>query len=114
SIRDAGGGERRAAAALPRPRPVDRGRRRRRAAARRARSRLRLLGCPAGDAWPRLRRVAPARAALGGPGAAKRPSTVLPALTAEEIRWVPRRLLPGLRFCEADVPVLTKLAEEPC
>ena len=35
-------------------------------------------------------------------------------LTAEELRWVPRRLLPGLRFCQADVPVLTKLAEEPC
>jgi 8-oxo-dGTP diphosphatase len=34
------------------------------------------------------------------------------ALTAQELRWVPRRELPGLEFCEADVPVLTQLAEE--
>jgi mutator protein MutT len=34
-------------------------------------------------------------------------------LTAQELRWVPRRTLPGLPFCEADVPVLTQLAEEP-
>ncbi len=34
------------------------------------------------------------------------------ALTAQELRWVPRRELPGLEFCEADVPVLTHLAEE--
>ena len=33
-------------------------------------------------------------------------------LTAEELRWVPRRALPGLPFCEADVPVLTRLAED--
>jgi mutator protein MutT len=34
------------------------------------------------------------------------------ALTAEELRWVPRRALPGLPFCEADAPVLTRLAED--
>jgi 8-oxo-dGTP diphosphatase len=34
------------------------------------------------------------------------------ALTAQELRWVRRRELPGLEFCEADVPVLTQLAEE--
>jgi mutator protein MutT len=33
-------------------------------------------------------------------------------LTAEELRWVPRRALPGLPFCEADVPLLTRLAED--
>jgi len=33
-------------------------------------------------------------------------------LTAEELRWVPRHALPGLPFCEADVPVLTRLAED--
>jgi 8-oxo-dGTP diphosphatase len=33
-------------------------------------------------------------------------------LTAEELRWVPRRALPGLPFCEADVPLLTQVAEE--
>jgi 8-oxo-dGTP diphosphatase len=33
-------------------------------------------------------------------------------LTAEELRWVPLRELPALPFCEADVPVLTRLAEE--
>ena len=34
------------------------------------------------------------------------------ALSSQEIRWVARRDLPGLPFCEADVPVLTLLAEE--
>ena len=34
------------------------------------------------------------------------------ALSAQEIRWVSRRDLPGLPFCEADVPVLSLLAEE--
>ena len=33
-------------------------------------------------------------------------------LTAQELRWVPRRELPGLDFCEADVPLLTQVAEE--
>jgi 8-oxo-dGTP diphosphatase len=33
-------------------------------------------------------------------------------LTAQELRWVPLRELPALSFCEADVPVLTRLAEE--
>jgi 8-oxo-dGTP diphosphatase len=33
-------------------------------------------------------------------------------LIAEELRWVPLRELPALPFCEADVPVLTRLAEE--
>lgn len=33
-------------------------------------------------------------------------------LTAQELRWVPRRELPGLEFCEADVPLLTQVAEE--
>jgi 8-oxo-dGTP diphosphatase len=33
-------------------------------------------------------------------------------LTAQELRWVPLRELPALPFCEADVPVLTRLAEE--
>jgi 8-oxo-dGTP diphosphatase len=33
-------------------------------------------------------------------------------LTAEELRWVTLRELPALSFCEADVPVLTRLAEE--
>jgi len=33
-------------------------------------------------------------------------------LTAQELRWVPRRELPGLPFCEADVPLLTQVAEE--
>jgi 8-oxo-dGTP diphosphatase len=33
-------------------------------------------------------------------------------LACEEVRWVARRDLPGLPFCEADVPVLTLLAEE--
>ena len=33
-------------------------------------------------------------------------------LTADELRWVPRRALPGLPFCEADVPLLTQVAEE--
>ena len=33
-------------------------------------------------------------------------------LTADELRWVPRRSLPGLPFCEADVPLLTQVAEE--
>ena len=28
------------------------------------------------------------------------------------VRWVPRRELPGLDFCEADVPLLTQVAEE--
>jgi 8-oxo-dGTP diphosphatase len=34
------------------------------------------------------------------------------ALQCEEVRWIPKRELPGLQFCEADVPVLVKLAEE--
>ena len=34
------------------------------------------------------------------------------ALQCEEVRWVSRRDLPGLPFCEADIPVLTRLAEE--
>src|SRR6184192_4423247 len=33
-------------------------------------------------------------------------------LACEQVRWVARRDLPGLPFCEADVPVLTRLAEE--
>lgn len=33
-------------------------------------------------------------------------------LACEEVRWVSRRDLPGLTFCEADIPVLTRLAEE--
>lgn len=33
-------------------------------------------------------------------------------LQSEELRWVRRRELPGLPFCEADVPILTQLAEE--
>jgi 8-oxo-dGTP diphosphatase len=33
-------------------------------------------------------------------------------LACEEVRWVARRDLPGLSFCEADVPILTLLAEE--
>jgi 8-oxo-dGTP diphosphatase len=33
-------------------------------------------------------------------------------LIAEELRWVPLRELPALPFCEADVPVLTRLAED--
>lgn len=33
-------------------------------------------------------------------------------LACEEVRWVSRRDLPGLPFCEADVPILTRLAEE--
>jgi len=33
-------------------------------------------------------------------------------LACEEVRWVSRRDLPGLPFCEADVPVLIQLAEE--
>ena len=33
-------------------------------------------------------------------------------LACEEVRWVSRRDLPGLPFCEADIPVLTRLAEE--
>ena len=36
----------------------------------------------------------------------------LPPLSAQEVRWVKRRDLPGLPFCEADVPVLVRLAEE--
>ena len=35
------------------------------------------------------------------------------ALASEAVRWVLRRDLPGLPFCEADVPILTRLAEEP-
>jgi len=35
------------------------------------------------------------------------------ALQCEAIRWVERRELPGLPFCEADVPILVQLAEEP-
>jgi len=34
-------------------------------------------------------------------------------LQSDEVRWVRRRDLPGLPFCEADVPILTRLAEEP-
>jgi 8-oxo-dGTP diphosphatase len=34
------------------------------------------------------------------------------ALACEQVRWVSRRDLPGLPFCEADVPLLTQLAEE--
>ncbi len=34
-------------------------------------------------------------------------------LQSDELRWVRRRELPGLPFCEADVPLLTRLAEEP-
>ena len=34
------------------------------------------------------------------------------ALQCEEVRWIPKRELPGLPFCEADVPILVKLAEE--
>jgi 8-oxo-dGTP diphosphatase len=33
-------------------------------------------------------------------------------LACEQIKWVSRRDLPGLPFCEADVPLLTRLAEE--
>jgi mutator protein MutT len=33
-------------------------------------------------------------------------------LACEKVRWVSRRDLPGLPFCEADVPLLTRLAEE--
>ena len=33
-------------------------------------------------------------------------------LQAEAVRWVARRELLGLPFCEADIPVLTRLAEE--
>ena len=33
-------------------------------------------------------------------------------LACDQIRWVSRRDLPGLPFCEADVPLLTRLAEE--
>ncbi|GAC1543440.1 MAG: (deoxy)nucleoside triphosphate pyrophosphohydrolase [Myxococcales bacterium] len=33
-------------------------------------------------------------------------------LQAQAVRWVARRDLPGLPFCEADIPVLTRLAEE--
>jgi 8-oxo-dGTP diphosphatase len=33
-------------------------------------------------------------------------------LQAQELRWVRRRELPGLEFCEADVPLLTRIAEE--
>jgi 8-oxo-dGTP diphosphatase len=33
-------------------------------------------------------------------------------LQAQELRWVRRRELPGLDFCEADVPLLTQIAEE--
>ena len=34
------------------------------------------------------------------------------ALQCEEVRWISRRELPGLPFCEADVPILVRLAEE--
>jgi 8-oxo-dGTP diphosphatase len=34
------------------------------------------------------------------------------AIACEQIRWVSRRDLPGLPFCEADVPILVQLAEE--
>ena len=33
-------------------------------------------------------------------------------LACEEVRWIARRELPGLPFCEADVPILTRRAEE--
>jgi 8-oxo-dGTP diphosphatase len=33
-------------------------------------------------------------------------------IACEEVRWVSRRDLPGLPFCEADIPILTRLAEE--
>jgi len=33
-------------------------------------------------------------------------------IACEQVRWVSRRDLPGLPFCEADVPILTRLAEE--
>ena len=33
-------------------------------------------------------------------------------LQCEKAAWVARRDLPGLPFCEADVPILTQLAEE--
>ena len=33
-------------------------------------------------------------------------------LQCEEVKWVERRELPGLAFCEADVPILVRLAEE--
>ena len=33
-------------------------------------------------------------------------------LQAQAVRWVLRRDLPGLPFCEADIPVLSLLAEE--
>ena len=33
-------------------------------------------------------------------------------LACEQVRWIERRDLPGLPFCEADVPILTRLAEE--
>ena len=33
-------------------------------------------------------------------------------LAAQEIRWAKRRELPGLPFCEADVPLLVRVAEE--
>src|SRR5207244_2030883 len=33
-------------------------------------------------------------------------------LACDQIRWVSRRDLPGLPFCEADVPILVRLAEE--
>jgi mutator protein MutT len=33
-------------------------------------------------------------------------------IACEEVRWVSRKDLPGLSFCEADVPILVQLAEE--
>ena len=33
-------------------------------------------------------------------------------LAGEAVRWVLRRDLPGLDFCEADVPILIQLAED--
>ena len=33
-------------------------------------------------------------------------------LACDQIRWISRRDLPGLPFCEADVPILVRLAEE--
>ncbi len=33
-------------------------------------------------------------------------------IACEQVRWVERRELPGLPFCEADIPVLVRLAEE--
>lgn len=33
-------------------------------------------------------------------------------LQCEKVAWVARRDLPGLSFCEADVPILIRLAEE--